>query len=260
MNNIKAKLNAVALKIKSGISGIAKNKKLVTGIIVIAGIAIIAGVALQFAKPKTDNGGNDKKEEPKSLLSPLNCQYIVEGQIVTLKGGKEETISPYGNQKVITEIVGNPETGDLNTDGEKDYAVIITQKTDGDVGVYYYAAIALANEAAGVIAGTVAVPLGDRVVIESTAIVNQAFRTNYLDWKTDGDAVESSPTQPVSKSFILDGIMLKELTGKRANAQAEAACTDNNGAWTMETNECKGLSKEWCEQNAGTFENDTCKF
>jgi len=50
---------------------------------------------------------------------------------------------------MITEIVGKPLIGDLNSDGQDDYAVIITQKTDGDVGIYYYAAIALADEKKG---------------------------------------------------------------------------------------------------------------
>jgi hypothetical protein len=149
---------------------------------------------------------------------------------------------------------------DLNSDGEPDYALIIKQSTENDVGVYYYAAIALADEKSGVIAGSNAVALGDRIVIKDTAVVNQAFRINYLDWRTDGDAVEASPTLPVSKSFILDGVMMKELTDKRANAQAEAACTDNNGTWDKDAVSCKGLAKEWCDKNAGSFEGDTCKF
>jgi len=103
-------------------------------------------------------------------------------QVVTLKDGKQDSTSSYGNKNDYR-IVGTPITGDLNSDGQKDYAVVITQKTDGDVGVYYYAAVALADEKTGVIAGTVAVPLGDRIVIQNSAIVNQAFRLNYLDWK-----------------------------------------------------------------------------
>jgi hypothetical protein len=235
-------------------------KKIVPALIIVIGLVIAGGIAWHYAAPK-DNGGNGtKNNQPENKLNPLNCQYIVEGQVAVLKDGKEETTSQYGNQKVTTEIVGTPAVGDLNSDGQQDYAVVITQKTDGDVGVYYYAAVALADEKSGVIAGTVAVPLGDRIVIQDTAIVNQAFRINYLDWKTDGDAVEAAPTQPVTKTFILDGIMLKEITGKRATAQVEAECTDNGGTWNADASECKGLTKEWCEKNTGKFENDTCKF
>ncbi len=258
MNNFTAKLESATVKIKTGISNIAKNKKMSAAIISGIGLVIVAGIAWQYIA--SNNGGGNKDNEPESKLSPLNCQYIVEGQVVTLKDGKEDSTSPYGNQKMTTEIVGEAAKGDFNSDGQKDYAVIITQKTDGDVGIYYYAAIALADENAGIIAGTVAVPLGDRIAIQDSAIVNQAFRVNYLDWKTDGDAVEPSPTQPVTKTFILDGIMLKEITGKRATAQVEAECTDNSGEWNADASECKGLAKEWCEQNTGTFNNGTCKF
>jgi len=236
-----------------------RNKKITAAILIVIGL-VIAGIAWQYAAPKKNNGGGQEQNEPASKLSPLNCQYIVEGQVVTLKDGKQDSTSSYGNQKMTTEIVGTPITGDLNSDGQKDYAVVITQKTDGDVGVYYYAAVALADEKTGVIAGTVAVPLGDRIVIQNSAIVNQAFRLNYLDWKTDGDAVEANPTQPVTKTLIMDGVMLKEITGKRATAQVEADCTDNSGEWNADTAECKGLSKEWCEKNTGKFENDVCKF
>jgi hypothetical protein len=54
--------------------------------------------------------------------------------------------------------------------------------------------------------------------------------------------------------------MLKELTQKRANAQAEAACTDNRGEWNMDTQECSGISQELCQQFGGKFENELCKF
>ena len=105
-----------------------------------------------------------------------------------------------------------------------------------------------------------AVPLGEGVKIEDIAIVNQAMRINYLERKIDGDAVEEEPTVPVSKSYILDGAMLKELTQKRANAQAEAACTDNRGEWNMENQECSGISQELCDRFGGKFENELCKF
>jgi len=227
---------------------------------IVAVIAIIAVIALT-GKPKNEPKPTEtENQQPVSKLSPLTAKYIVEGQIVNLENGKEETIAPYGAEKQTTEVWGTPAAGDLNSDGQNDYALILTQKTANDVGVYYYAAVALADEKNGIIAGSNAVALGDRLDVKDIAIVNNALRINYLDWKTEGDSVEASPTKPVTKSFILDGIMLKELTEKRANAQAEAACTDNSGTWNKEANECKGLSKEWCEKNAGKFENDICKF
>ncbi|MCU0653259.1 MAG: hypothetical protein MUD10_03300 [Candidatus Pacebacteria bacterium] len=236
-------------------------KILLLVILVIIGIA--AYLFLAKPNPQTPSGGEQNpagENKPERKLSPLTAKYIVEGRIVSLENGKEETVSPYGAAKQVTESVGDPLLADLNSDGESDYALIIKQYTENDIGVYYYAAIALADEKTGVIAGSNAVPLGDRIVIKDTAIVNQAFRINYLDWRTDGDNVEASPTLPMTKSYILDGVMLKELTEKRANAQAEAACTDNSGAWDKEKRSCSGLTKEWCDQNAGKFENNLCNF
>jgi hypothetical protein len=236
-------------------------KKIILFVIIVV-IAVAAYFALTSNKSNNPSSpsGTAGEEKPEKKLSPLNAKYIVEASIVSLENGKEETIAPYGAEKQTSEVWGTPVVGDLNSDGEDDYALIITQKTANDVGVYYYAAVALADEKNGIIAGSNSVALGDRLDIKDIAIVNNAVRISYLDWKTDGDAVESFPTKPVDKTFILDGIMLKELTEKRANAQAEAACTDNGGAWNKDAAECKGLNKEWCEKNAGKFESDICKF
>ena len=235
------------------------NKKII--FVIIAIVVIVGAVILIMGKTKNTPPNNNPQEgNTPSKLSPLTAKYIVEERIVNLENGKEETVSPYGAEKQTTEVWGTPVSGDLNSDGQPDYALILTQKTANDIGVYYYAAIALTDEKAGVIAGSNAVALGDRIDIKNIAIVNDAIRINYLDWKTTGDAVEATPSVPVTKSFILDGVMLKELTDKRANAQAEAACTDNHGTWNKDTSECKGLSQEICQKFGGKFENSICKF
>lgn len=237
-----------------------KNKKvLVIGAAIVA-LVVIAALILNAIQPFKNGSETKNENQQTNKLSPLNAKYIVEGRIVSLENGKEETISPYGAEKQITEVWGNPISGDLNSDGQPDYALILTQKTGNDVGLYYYAAIALVDEKVGIIAGSNAVDLGDRIDVKNIAIVNDAVRINYLDWKTNGDEVEKTPTQEMTRSFILDGVMLRELTDKRANAQAEAACTDNRGEWNKNSNECKGISKEMCEKFAGKFENDICKF
>lgn len=222
-------------------------------------IVLVCGIAawMMFGKPKNQEGGT---QEPVSKLSPLNAKYLVETDFVSLENGKAEGINPYGAAKMTTEIAADPVSGDLNSDGQTDWAVVLKQQTENDPGVYYYVAIALVDEEKELIVGSNAVPLGEGVKIENIAIVNQAARVNYLERKTDGDEVEKEPTVPVSKSYILDGAMLKELTPKRANAQAEAACTDNRGEWNMETQECSGISQDLCQQFGGKFENDLCKF
>jgi len=231
-----------------------KKSILVLLVILVGGIAAF----MMFNKPQTEKNG--EKQPPASKLSPLNAPYLVETDIITLENGKAESINPYGAQKMITEVEGEPVSGDLNSDGQNDWALVLKQQTENDPAIYYYAAIALVNEEKELIVGSNAVPLGEGVKIEDIAIVNQAMRINYLERKIDGDEVESEPTVPVSKSYIIDGAMLKELTPKRANAQAEAACTDNRGEWNMDTQECSGISQELCQQFGGKFENNLCKF
>lgn len=228
------------------------------GILILVGILIIGAVAwMMFNKPKTEEGG---PQEPASKLSPLNAKYLVETDFVSLENGKAESINPYGAAKMTTEIAGTPVSGDLNSDGQADWAVVLKQQTENDPGAYYYAAIALVDEPKELIVGSNAVPLGEGIKIEDIAIVNQAVRINFLERKLNGDEVEPEPAVPVSKSYILDGVMFKELTAKRANAQAEAACTDNRGEWNMDENTCSGITKEMCDQFGGNFENNLCKF
>lgn len=231
------------------------NKSLLILIILL----IIGGAAwMIFNNPQKQEGG--ETQEPASKLSPLNAKYLVETEFVSLENGKAEGINPYGAAKMTTEIVGEPASGDLNSDGQADWAVVLKQQTENDPGVYYYAAIALVDEPKELIVGSNAVPMGEGIKIEDIAIVNQAVRINFLERKLNGDEVEAEATVPVSKSYILDGIMFKELTQKRANAQAEAACTDNRGEWNMDENTCSGITQEMCGQFGGEFSDNLCQF
>ena len=241
------------------------DKKILLAAVIIVILAVIGFFWLSKTKSGTPSGNNKQTQtnnsgKPAVKLSPLDAKYWIESQLITLKDGKAETAAPGSKAKQTTQISGTPVSGDLNSDGQADWAVIITQKTDNDLGVYYYVAIALVDNKEGIIVGSNAVPIGDRINIKNVAIVNDAVKVDYLDWKTNGDAVESFPTLPVSKSFILDGAMFKELTDKRATAQVEAACTDKGGTWIKTTDECKGLSKDWCAQTGGQFSGTTCKF
>ncbi|MFA6376470.1 MAG: hypothetical protein WCX69_03680 [Candidatus Paceibacterota bacterium] len=234
------------------------SKKILLAALIII-IAIVAFVALK-SKKETSQPPVQKNNDGTVTLTPLNAQYWVETQIIPLENGKAETVAPYGGAKQTTEISGEPIIGDFNSDGQPDYAVILKQQTADDLGVYYYAAIALVDQPKNLIVGSNAVPLGDRIEIQNFAVVNNAVKVDYLDWKTDGDNVEKTPTAPASKTFILDGVMFKELTDRRANAQVEAACTDNGGTWNKSSLECKGLGQEWCAKTGGKFSDTICKF
>lgn len=235
------------------------NKKIILIAILII-IGVIAYMALNKPNTKTPENQNQEEQKPASKLTPRNANYLVETDLISLQDGKAETVNQNGAAKTTTEITGEPANGDLNSDGQNDWAIVLKQQIENDPGVYYYAAVALVDEAKNMIAGSNAVALGEGIKIEDIAIVNQAVRINYLERKLDGDNVEKVPTLPVSKTYILDGVMFKELTPRRANAQAEAACTDNRGGWNKDKNECSGISKELCAQFGGNFENNLCRF
>jgi hypothetical protein len=241
--------------------------KIIVFLVILVIIAIGAVLLMNVNKPSVPAPSEtsilpqtSEEGRPASKLDPGNAKYFVEAQLVELLGGKAESISPYGAAKQTTELWGTPISSDFNTDGQPDWAVILTQKTENDPGVYYYAAVALVDETKNLIVGSNAVPIGDRIDIKNVAVVNDALKIDYLDWKTTGDEVEKTPTVAASKSFILDGVMFRELTDKRANAQIEAACTDKGGTWDKTAVTCAGLTKEWCDKTGGTFSNGTCKF
>ncbi len=144
-------------------------------VIVAAGAWLVFNKPASAPKPGPVAVGTDK---PASKLNPGNAKYLVEAQLVSLENGKAETVSPYGAAKQTTEIWGTPVSGDMNSDGQADWAVILTQKTENDPGVYYYAAIALVDEAQGLIVGSNAVPIGDRIDVKDIAIVNDAVKIN----------------------------------------------------------------------------------
>jgi len=239
------------------------NKKILL-IALLVLIAVAAFFLFNKSKNSPQNGNNGQPEANNGQsavnLTPLTAKYWIETQLISLENGKAETVAPYGAEKQITEIAGEPVSGDFNSDGQADYAVILKQQTANDIGVYYYVAVALVDQSKKMIVGSNAVALGDRIDIKNFTVVNDAVKVDYLDWKTTGDDVEKTPTVPVSKSFILDGVMFKELTNKRANAQIEAACTDNGGVWNKAALECKGLAKEWCAKAGGKFSGTACKF
>jgi hypothetical protein len=168
------------------------NKKILFAIVIIIIAAIGFGIFVFNKKFKTETP-KIENQEPAGTLTPLNANYLVETDIISLQNGKAETVNPYGAAKITTEIAGQPVSGDLNSDGQSDYAVVLKQQTENDPGVYYYAAIALVDEKIKMIAGSNAVPLGEGIKIEDIAIVNQAVRINYMERKLDGDNVEKKP-------------------------------------------------------------------
>jgi len=134
---------------------------------------------------------------------PQNSTYSIDGEPVTLAGGKsEEEIVPGSASKKVTQYFGNEVSVDLDADGREDSVFLLTQETGG-TGTFFYVAAAL-NTVDGW-KGSDALFLGDRIAPQTTEVSsdpnrNDVIVVNYLDRKFD-DTMTVEPS--VGKSIWL---------------------------------------------------------
>lgn len=140
-----------------------------------------------------------------------NSEYLIEGQRVMLKNGIAETETTQGSAtKVITRYFGNELVADLDGDGRKDVAFIITQERGGS-GVFFYA-VAARNTGHGY-AGSDGYYLGDRIAPQSTNISQNPHQKyvvvfNYAD-RVAGESMTTKPSQGKSVYLKLDPIRMQ---------------------------------------------------
>lgn len=141
-----------------------------------------------------------------TLFDPVNATYSVNGQPVTLVGGKAATAAAPGSAETTTTMIfGEPTSGDLNGDGKADAAVVLTQDSGGS-GTFYYVAAAI-NTGSGTV-GTNAILLGDRIAPQNILIQNGEIIANYAD-RNPGEPMTTSPSVGVSKYFVVNGSTLQ---------------------------------------------------
>jgi hypothetical protein len=140
-------------------------------------------------------------------FNPLSATYEIGNRKITLVGGKavSKPIAP-GATTTTTKIIGTPASGDLNSDGKTDAALVLTQDWGGS-GTFYY--IAAAVNLNGRAQGTNAILLGDRIAPRRVKIVSGQIIVTYLERK-NGEPFSTKPTVPVTKRFVLEGEALKE--------------------------------------------------
>ncbi|WP_141233469.1 hypothetical protein [Lysobacter antibioticus] len=140
-----------------------------------------------------------------------NATYIVEGEPVTLVDGIDvRAIVPGAASKQITRFIGRETELDLDGDGRKDMAFLLTQDMGGS-GTFYYAAAAL-NTPQGY-KGTNAVFLGDRISVQKVDVVAERpseFWVSYGERATGEHAPEEAMSM-ISKDFKWDGASLVEV-------------------------------------------------
>ncbi len=167
------------------------NKQTGVAIAVIAAAVIAVGGWFWYA-----GTAKAPTQAPGIAADYKNGTYLIDGQAVTLVGGRASTpAAPGSASQVVTQYFGNEATGDLNGDGTPDTAFILTQSGGGS-GIFYYVVAAL--KTAGGYQGTNAVLLGDRVAPQTTQISGGEVVANYAERKA-GEPMTTQPSVGVSK-------------------------------------------------------------
>jgi hypothetical protein len=147
-----------------------------------------------------------------SATDPLNATYIIEGHNVRLINGRSETRpAPGSATRVITSIFGKPVYGNLDGRGGVDAALMLTYDPGGS-GTFTYVAAALDEN--GMIRGTRAILLGDRVMPRKISIRNGVVIANYAN-RRPGEPMAAPPSVGTTKYGVLEGDALKEITPLR---------------------------------------------
>lgn len=170
------------------------NRSLIGGAVVI--IVLVGGYFL--LNPRTPAG-----ERAATASDHKNISYMIDGKSIKLEnGGAETEAAPGSASKVITRYFGNELETDLDGDGLKDIAFILTQDRGGS-GTFFYA-VAARNTGSGYV-GSDGYLLGDRIAPQSTDVSQNPRHTyvvvfNYAD-RAAGEAMTVSPS--VGKSAYL---------------------------------------------------------
>ena len=170
------------------------NKSLV-GITVCA-VVIVGGFLI------LNSGAHNEKKTPVET-DYKNAEYVIEGKRIKLIDGVAETeVAPGAATKIITRYFGNELITDLDGDGRKDVAFILTQEPGG-TGTFFYAVAALNTEHGYV--GSDAYLLGDRIAPQTTELSTNPRHDhvvvfNYAD-RGPGEPMSAQPS--VAKSVYL---------------------------------------------------------
>jgi heat shock protein HslJ len=145
-----------------------------------------------------------------SVADAANASYRLESAPVRLVDGLAEVPAAPGSSSVIrTQIIGEPMIADLNRDQMEDAVVVLAQQTGG-TGTFYYLAAAVATPQGP--AGTDGLFLGDRIAVDSVAVVDGRISLQYRT-RAPSQSFAEAPSVERVRDFVLapDGQTLAEL-------------------------------------------------
>lgn len=148
--------------------------------------------------PVADSGG-----AVSTTLTVDGTEVLFINGIPTSPPGKKNTAGVY--------YFGNEVDADLNHDGTKDAAYLIT-KDGGGSGTFFYVVAVLKTDTGYV--GTNAILLGDRIAPQTTELnldnpSDPVIVVNYAD-RNKGEPMSAQPSVGVSRSFHVVGGKLEE--------------------------------------------------
>jgi len=139
---------------------------------------------------------------------PGEATYQIGEDLVSLaKGRSEKEAAPAAAMRVVTTLIEEPVSGDLNGDGVEDAAVWLLQQSGG-TGSFLYVAVALNIE--GRYVGTNAVFVGDRIVPQAMHIRNGVLSVTYADRHRD-EPMAARPSVSVTRNLTVSSGVLVEV-------------------------------------------------
>lgn len=170
-------------------------------LILLGSVLVVASCVFLFLNK--ENNQTYTNNPPKKIN---DVTYYVDGTPVTLKNGRAEIVT---RTRSIINYFGNEIISDLNGDGMKDIAFILTQSMPrGEV--LYYLAVAIYTSTGYV--GTNTIFLGDRIAPQTTSVNDREILVNFAE-RNDGESLTVAPSVGVSRYFIIrNNLVLTEIS------------------------------------------------
>ena len=120
-----------------------------------------------------------KDSNDKGAIDHKNAEYIIDGREIQLTNGVSVLEIKTGAMlKITTRYFGNEVVKDLNGDGRKDIAFLLTQDGNGSEPIYYV--VAALNTENGYV-GSEGFLLGDRIAPQTTEFRDGVLIVNYAE-------------------------------------------------------------------------------
>jgi len=141
---------------------------------------------------------NEKQAGDGIAADYKDARYLIEGDLVQLKGGNASTpIYDVPGVKIKTKYFGNEVKADLDKDGDEDVAFLVTREGGGS-GTFFYLIAAIKEEKG--YRGIGGVLIGDRIAPQTTEFKDGLIIVNYAERKPT-DPMTATPSE--AKSLYL---------------------------------------------------------